>query len=195
MPTRTKAYISEERYIELEERAEQRSEYFRGEMYPMETATISHGRIRSNMVFALRRELAESECEVFTGDLRISVSATGLYTYPDIVVTCGEPQVSEKDRNSVTNPKLIIEILSPTTADYDRGGKFAHYRSLPSFTEYLLIAQDRIYAEHHTKQPDGDWLLRETTNDAKFISLESIGVGFKLAEAYTRVKLKEALAE
>src|ERR1700733_11235334 len=128
MSTQPRPYITEEQYLEIEEKAERRSEYFRGEMFPVETATFSHATIHRNLVLGLGRELSGSGCELWFSELRIRVLATGLYTYPDIVVICGKIQVSEDDKNSVTNPKVIIEILSPTTEGYDRGKKFAQYR-------------------------------------------------------------------
>jgi len=188
MATQPKPYITEEQYIELEERAERRSEYFRGEMFPVEFATIPHAVIHSNLVLKIGTQLSGSGCQVFFNELRVRVSPTGLYTYPDIVVVCGEPEISEKDKNAIVNPKVIIEILSPTTQSYDRGDKFAHYRSIPSFQEYLLIAQDRIHAEHHIKQGGGGWLLIETSDGDTTIAIETIGVRFQLSDAYTKVK-------
>ena len=96
--------------------------------------------------------------------------------------------VSEKDPGAIINPKVIIEVLSPSTENYDRGKKFVQYRSLPSLSDYLLIAQDRVYAEHHTKQPGGGWLMEETSDGDAIISLESAGVSFKLFEAYAGVE-------
>jgi Uma2 family endonuclease len=188
MSTQPKPYITEEQYLAIEERVEQRSEYLRGEMFPVEFATIPHATVHRNLVLAVGVQLAGSGCQLFFNELRVRVSATGLYTYPDIVVVCGKLEVSEKDKNSVTNPKVIVEILSPTTADYDRGGKFVHYRSIPSFREYLLIAQDRMHVEHHTKLPDGGWLLHETSDGEAIVSLESIRVRFKLSDAYDGVE-------
>jgi Uma2 family endonuclease len=185
--THPQAYITEEQYLELDEAAEQKSEYFRGEMFPIE-ASLAHGMITDNLLIALSKELGSSGCRAFSRP-RIKVSSTGLYSYPDIVIICGKPHIAEKRYDSITNPKIIIEILSPTTEDYDRGGKFVRYRSIPSFTEYLLVAQDRIYAEHWIKQPDGGWLLHETVDPGATINLESVGARFKLSEAYPGVDL------
>ena len=116
------------------------------------------------------------------------IPATGLYTYPDILVICGKPEFVDNVKDTVTNPKVIIEILSPSTELYDRGNKFVHYRSIPSFCEYLLVAQDRVYAEHHVKQADGGWLSHENTDAEAIISPWSLGVRFKLNEAYSGVE-------
>ena len=193
MSSQPKPYFTEEQYLEIEESSEQRSEYFRGEMFPMEAGTFRHATIHSNVVLTLGRELQGSGCRVWLGDLRVKASQTGLYTYPDIVVICGTPQMSDTDKgkDTVVNPTVIVEILSPTTENYDRGNKFVHYRSIPSFCEYLLIAQDRMQAEHHAKQPDGGWLFHEVSGPEGIISLDSIGVRFNLSEAYDGVELRQ----
>ena len=184
MSTQPKAYITEEQYLEIEERSEQPSEYFRGEMFPME-ATIAHVMIKDNLLLVLARELTGSDCRAFSNELRIKVSETGLYTYPDVAIVCGKLQVAENDKNSVTNPKILIEVLSPTGEGYT---KFLYYRSNPTFVEYLLIAQDRVRLEHYIKQSDGGWLMHETSDPDALISLESIPVRFKLSEAYRGVE-------
>src|ERR1035441_283355 len=194
MSTQPKPYITEEQYFEIEESSEQKSEYFRGEMFPMEVATLPHATILPNLIMTLGGQLKGSGCRVYSNGLRVKVSRTGLYTYTDIVVICGKPEMFEKDKEkgTVTNPKVIVEILSPTTQTYDRGDKFVHYRSIPSFCEYLLIAQDRMHAEHHVKQPDGGWLLHEVSGPEGIISLGSIGVRFNLSEAYDGVELRQS---
>ena len=188
MSTQPKPYISEEQYLEIEERSEQKSDYFQGEMFPME-ASIAHALINDNLIVILTQELSGSGCKAVSNKMRLRVSKTGLYTYPDLFVICGKMEVSERDRNSVVNPTVIIEILSPSTEVYDCGKKFAQYRSSPSFGEYLLISQDRVHAEHHKRQPDGGWLLHETSDGETIIFLESVGVRFKLSEAYSGVEL------
>ncbi len=190
MSTQPKPFVTEEQYLEIEERSERRSEYFRGEIFPMEATTVPHATIHSNLGSALLRELAGSGCRLFFGQLRVRVSRTGLYTYPDLVIVCGKPELSEKDPNSVTNPKVIVEILSPSTEDYDRGSKFDQYRSIPSFVEYLVVVQDRIYAGHWVKQPDGGWLLHDLSDGDATVFLSSIGVRFPMSEVYAGVELE-----
>jgi len=180
--------ITEEQYLEIERKAERKSEYFQGEMFAMAGANVSHGRINFNLVALLSRQLSGSDCEVLFSDLRVKVPATGLYAYPDVLVVCGELEFSDKHRDTITNPNVIIEILSPSTEFYDRGSKFVSYRSIPSFREYLLVAQNRTFAEHYMKQRDGGWLLHETSSGEESISLDSIGVKFALKEAYARVQ-------
>jgi Uma2 family endonuclease len=114
------------------------------------------------------------------------VSATGLYTYPDVVVVCGEPQFEDTEIDTLLNPKLIVEVLSKSTEDYDRGTKFLHYRALPSLTEYILVAQDRDHVEHHLHQSEG-WLLTETDRRDDIIDLPSVGARLALTEVYDGV--------
>jgi Uma2 family endonuclease len=189
MATQANPFVTEEEYLAHERDAERPSEYFGGEVFPMEDVSIRHSKINANLIFVFMRELAGSGCSVYASGLRIGVSQTGLYTYPDLVVICGKLELAAKDRDTVTNPKVIVEILSPSTQDYDRAGKFQSYRTVPSFQEYLVVSQDRVFAEHHVKQPDGGWLLHDITSEVSMVSLESIGVRFQLSEAYLGVDL------
>jgi Uma2 family endonuclease len=190
MSTQPKPYITEEQYLEMERRAEQRSEYLNGEVFAMAGASLPYVVINDNLVFVFRRGLAGRACRAYSRDLRVLIAESGLYTYPDLLVICGAPQIAEKDRNTVTNPKIIVEVLSPATADYDRGEKFMSYRSIPSFREYLVIYQDRVRAEHYVKQTDEGWLFHDIVNAEAVITLESIGVSFKLSEAYDGVEFE-----
>jgi Uma2 family endonuclease len=189
MSTMPAPLISEEEYLAIERNAEWKSEYHAGKMYAMAGASLRHVIINDNLVIVFGRELAGSGCRAYTRDLRLHIPASGLYTYPDVLVICGKVELATPEGDVVTNPKVIVEILSPTTQNYDRGDKFADYRTIPEFCEYLLIAQDRMHAEHFKKQPDGGWLLHETSDGNAVIALESIGVRFTLSEAYTGVDL------
>jgi len=189
MSTQPKPFISEAQYLELERKADRKSEYLRGEIFAMAGASVTHVIINDNLVMLLGRELLGSGCRAFTRDLRLRIPTSGLYTYPDFMVICGAMERAELDPDTATNPKVIIEILSPSTENYDRGNKFADYRTLPSLCEYLLISQDQIHVEHHTKQPDGAWVLRETSDGEAMVVLESVGVRFTLREAYDGVPL------
>lgn len=188
MASQPNPYLTEEQYLEIERKAERRSEYWNGEMFAMAGGTARHADIKDGLVFVLRRELHGSGCRTYSSDLRVKTPATGLYTYPDLLVICGKLEYADDVKDTVTNPKVIIEVLSPSTELYDRGNKFVHYRSIPSFQEYLLVAQDRIYAEHHVKQSDGSWHSREITDAAATITLESLAIRFKLMEAYSGVE-------
>jgi Uma2 family endonuclease len=121
--------------------------------------------------------------------MRVRVRATGLYTYPDVVVVCGEPQFLDERRDTLLNPSLLIEVLSPTTEAYDRGQKFEHYRSLESFGEYLLVASDRVHVDQYTCQPDGRWLLTSANRLEDSLDLQSVGYRLALADLYEKTDL------
>lgn len=154
MALQPKSFLTPEEYLVIERKAEYKSEYFNGEMFAMSGVSPSHVLIVSNIVAELRGQLKQKPCNVYSSDLRVRVSPTGLYTYPDVVVVCGQPQLADEQKDTLLNPTLIVEVLSDSTQDYDRGRKFEHYRSLSSFTEYLLIAQDRCHVEHFVRQAD-----------------------------------------
>jgi Uma2 family endonuclease len=121
--------------------------------------------------------------------MRVGVHATGLYTYPDVVVACGERRFLDERRDTLLNPSLLIEVLSPSTETYDRGKKFEHFRSIESLHEYLLVASDRVHAELYTRQPDGRWLFASADRLEDSLDLESIGCRLALADLYEKTDL------
>jgi Uma2 family endonuclease len=135
MSLQTKTYISPEEYLALERKAEYKSEYFAGEMFAMSGASPRHVLIVTNVVAELRSQLKQRPCTVYSTDLRVRVSPTGFYTYPDVVVVCDQPQFADEQRDTLINPTFIVEVLSESTKDYDRGEKFEHYRTLVSLKE------------------------------------------------------------
>ncbi len=128
----------------------------------------------------------------FSSDLRVKVSRTGLYTYPDVVVVCGDPQFDDQHNDTLLNPRLIAEVLSPTTETYDRGKKFAHYRTLDSLAEDLLISQDQARVEQYIRQSSGDWLLHEATQTEETIRLPSIESEFALSDIYDKIQFDQS---
>jgi Uma2 family endonuclease len=192
MPIQPTARITPEEYLARERQAETKSEYFDGEIFAMSGASPAHVLIVTNVVSELRQQLRGRDCRVYSTDLRVKVSATGLYTYPDVVVVCGEPRFEDEQADTLVNPKVIVEVLSKSTQDYDRGAKFEQYRTIASFTEYVLIAQDKPHVEHFLRQPDGRWLLAETNRLDDRIELESIGAHLALADVYEKVELPRA---
>jgi Uma2 family endonuclease len=118
----------------------------------------------------------------------LRVSPTGLYTYPDVMVVCGEPEFADDQKDTLLNPIAIIEVLSESTRDYDRGQKFQHYRALPSLVDYLIVGQDEPHIEHYVRQPEHRWLLAEFSGLAESISLQSIGCVLALAEIYDKIE-------
>jgi Uma2 family endonuclease len=189
MSSQPKAYITPEEYLAIERKAEYKSEYFNGEMFAMAGASEQHATIVANVMYLLVGQLKGRPCKAYASDLRVRISPTGLYTYPDVVVVCGEPQFADDQKDTLLNPTLIVEVLSESTKDYDRGEKFEHYRTLTSLSEYVLIAQDKYHVEHFVRQPDNRWLLSETNRLEDTIHLSSIACDLALAEVYDKVAM------
>lgn len=187
MSTQSAPFLTPEEYLQMERKAEVRSEYLNGRMFAMAGATLKHNRIVRNLVRDLANQLRGRECEVFATDLRLLVKPPGLFTYPDVMVICGPPRLAGDQSDTVTNPTLIIEVLSNSSKDYDRGEKFRFYRAIPEFAEYVLVAQDEMRLEHHVKQPDGSWLFRESTQRGAIVELPSIECRLSLDDVYQGV--------
>ena len=175
-------------YLALERASEFKHEFFDGELFRMSGDTIEHSQIAGNVIRALGNSLADSPCRVLTSDMRIKLP-TGLYTYPDVLVVCDQPQYEDDHTDVLLNPLVVVEVLSPTTEAYDRGKKFRHYQTCPSLREYVLIAQDRAAVDHYLRQPaSGQWLLTTFESLAATMSLPSIGIGLPLHEIYAKVE-------
>jgi Uma2 family endonuclease len=179
--------ISIEDYLAAERRAETKSEYLDGEIFAMSGASRRHNLIVVNAAASVHSQLKGRPCETYAGDMRVRIPVTGLYTYPDIAVVCGEPRFEDGEMDTLLNPTLVIEVLSPSTEGYDRGKKFAHYRTLESFREYVLVAQEEVRLELFTRQGDGHWLLSEASRLDETLPLASIGCELRLADVYDRV--------
>lgn len=184
--------ITEHQYLHQERRAEGKSEFYRGQIYAMSGASRAHNLITVNLGRELSQKLKGRPCEVYVGDMKVKVNPTGLYTYPDVAVVCGEPQFDDQQNDVLLNPKIIIEVLSPSTEAYDRGDKFGHYRRLASLSDYVLVAQNRCRIEHFSRQVDGRWLLVEINDLQADFTLDSIGCTLALAEIYERVVFTDA---
>lgn len=181
-----KTRLTVEQYLALERQAETKSEYLNGEVFAMTGASREHNLLAMSVSTSLYTQLRGRSCETYAGDMRVRVSATGLFTYPDVVVVCGAPSFDATAVDTLLNPTLIVEVLSESTEDYDRGTKFAHYRTIPSLSEYVLIAQKEVHVEHFVRQADG-WLLTETSNLGDTVELPSIGCRLALKDVYERV--------
>ena len=168
--------------------AERKSEYFQGEIFAMSGASRRHVWIVANLMFELGRQLKGKPCRISASDLRLKVTPAGLYTYPDVMVVCGEAQFADDQTDTLLNPALIIEVLSESTRAYDRGRKFQHYRTLPSLIEYLTIEQDEPRIEHWTRQQEDHWDFVAIDNLARSAELASIGCVLPLAEVYDRIE-------
>lgn len=179
--------LTPEQYLEIERAAEFRSEYFNGHMYAMSGGSPRHAFIIGNCIGELHNALRKSPCRIASSDLRVRVSPGGLYTYPDIVVICDELRLADNRNDTLLNPVLIVEVLSPSTEAYDRGFKFTQYRKLESLQEYALVSQDEPRVEVFRRQPSGEWLLAEYAGmDARCI-LKSVDCAIALAELYDKI--------
>ena len=188
MASDRRTLLTEEQYLEIERKAERKSEFHDGEMFAMAGAGAAHNQLVWNVIAHLGRQLGSGPYRGCPSDMRVRVSATGLYTYPDIVVVCGKPQFPDGHTDTLLNPTLIVEVLSPSTEAYDRGRKFEHYRSLPSLRQYLLVASERVETELRTRQPDGQWLLSFASKGEDVIDLESVGAHLLVSEIYSGVE-------
>ena len=190
MSIQEKELLTPEAYLALEREASHKSEYFAGEMFAMSGASRRHNLISLNFGAELRAQLRHQPCEVYTSDMRVKVSPTGLYTYPDVVVVCGEPAFEDAMGDTLLNPTVLVEVLSQSTEDYDRGRKLEHYRSLPSLQEYLLVSQERAHIVHYVRHSDVSWLLSDTSGLESSISLQAIGCEVALSEIYAKVRFE-----
>jgi Uma2 family endonuclease len=173
-------------YLELEAATPQKHEYLGGEIFAMGGASEAHNLIVGNVLSGLHQQLRGKPCRVYPSDLRVKVSSTGLYTYPDVTVVCGKPEL-EQPGETLLNPNVLIEVLSESSEAYDRGKKFEQYRTLASLSDYLLIAQDKPLVEHYSRQSGGRWLLVAANTLAEHIEIGSIGCSLALAEVYLNV--------
>jgi Uma2 family endonuclease len=187
MSTVPKQFITPEQYLYRERNAEFRSEYFHGEMFAMAGASANHNLIVGNCVQTIGQQLKKKPCRVYPSDLKLRIQATGLYTYPDLSVVCGEPQLESDQGDVLLNPVVLIEVLSDSTEAYDRGKKFEHYRTIPSLKHYILIAQDRYSIDCFTWTPDGSWSLTASQSATGTIELAAIDSQLSAAEVYDKV--------
>lgn len=181
-----KTRLTPAEYLAIERKAGFRSEYFEGEMFAMSGASREHNLISVNLSSALSTQLKNRPGEVYKSDMRVCVPS-GLYTYPDVVVVCGNPKFEDEEVDILLNPLVLIEVLSKSTADYDRGTKFKHYRQITSLREYVLVDQASAQIEHFVLGSDGKWALTEIAGLEKKLSLDSIGCQVPLAEVYRKV--------
>ena len=185
-------YISEEKYLEFERAAFEKHEYFDGEIFDMAGTSEEHANISSNINASLHFQLRKRPCKSYQSDLRVHIPATGLYTYPDVIVVCGKPQLLEDTYlDTLLNPILIVEVLSPSTADYDKGAKFDHYRTIESLKEYVLVWQDKKRVAHYAKQSGNSWILHDFIGDDAEIFLSSIDCTLIFEDIYDKVDFEE----
>lgn len=173
-----------EDYLAYDRETEEKFEYFGGEIFAMSGASRKHNLVNGNAFAALRPQVLGRGCEIYTNDMRVGIPETGLYTYPDIVVACGDPQFEDDSEDTLLNPVLIVEVLSPSTEGYDHGKKFAHYRTLPSLQVYLMVAQDKVHVELYERQEEERWVLSETRDIDRTLELLAIRAKLALKDVY-----------
>ncbi|MCU1266631.1 MAG: hypothetical protein JWM21_2949 [Acidobacteria bacterium] len=187
MSTVRKTRISPQEYLALERKATNKSEYYKGEVFAFAGASEPHNLIVSNVLTLFNLQLKTKPCKVYPSDMRVKVSETGLYTYPDVTVVCGEVEVEDEHLDTLLNPTVIVEVLSPSTEKDDRIVKFAHYRRLPSVNTYVLIAQDSLRLEQYVRLEDGRWVLSEYSDLEVTADIQSINCKLPLKDVYHKV--------
>ena len=188
-------YLTPEEYITLERKAipdaeTVRSEYMNGEIIAMSGASLAHNLITYNISGELRNRLKSSGCLAFANEMRVSIPTANSYFYPDVSVVCGEPRFEDDVFDTLLNPIVIVEVLSPSTEAYDRGDKFAHYRQLESLQEYILVSQDKVRVDHYVRHAT-QWILTDFQNLDQQLPLTSIQCELPLQEIYERVPFPE----
>ncbi len=179
--------MSVEEYLAWEREQDERHEYYHGEVFSQAGGTRRHSLVGSNLLRSVGNVLVGHPCEVHGSDMRVHIKANDFHVYPDLSVVC--PPIEGNSSDVISNPVLVAEVLSPSTADFDRGTKFGHYRQLPSLKEYLVLWQDEARGEHHSLSKDGAWTLREIVGIDASLELVSIGKTISLADVYDKVKL------
>jgi Uma2 family endonuclease len=184
-------YISQEEYLAAERLATNKHEYYKGEIFAMSGARIAHNKIQINCIVDLANKLKGKKCQPFGSDLRIHIPSNTLYTYPDISIICGEIETLDDTFDTATNPVVIIEILSESTRNYDKGGKFTLYRAIESLQEYILIDSESVMVEKFIRNADNSWQLTEYMTLEQKFSIATLAIELQLVDIYNNVKLKE----
>jgi Uma2 family endonuclease len=186
--TSQKNIYTEQEYLELERKAEYKSEFFKGEIFAMAGTSNSHNMITVNFLLSLGPKLKDKNCRPFGSDMRIHTPINSLYAYPDISVVCGEKKFLDSVFDTLLNPVFICEVLSRSTADYDTGGKFMRYRSIDSLKEYWVVSSLEYRLQKFVKQANGNWLLSETTSVSDTVEIECLSTDVSLKEIYFEVE-------
>ncbi len=197
---KSKPHFTPEQYLEIDRSSEERYEYLDGEIFAMAGESGEHGDISQNLSGIFYNGLKNTDCRARLKDTKVLSGAgkknpftqKGMFSYPDLVVICGEPKYHDEVKDIVLNPQVIIEILSESTESFDRGDKFVRYRMWnPTLTDYLLVSQNMPHVEHYIKQENGDWLLKEYHGLNKSFTIESINVTVTIADVYDRIEFED----
>lgn len=188
-------YYTPEEYLELEEAADYKSEYIDGQIIPMAGGSTNHNRITLNLSAALNFAFRQQDYEVFMSDVRLWITKKRIYTYPDVMIVGREPEYFNNRTDSITNPQVIVEVLSKSTKGYDRKDKFEAYRTIDTFQEYLLVDQTRIHVEQYSKTGKKRWSLYEYDEEDETISLTSVAFQISMVDLYNKVKFEVVESE
>ena len=189
MPKRRKLTVEE--YFAIELKADRKSEFFDGEMFMMAGASREHNIVVRNLVVRFHGQLELCSCQIFFSDMRLKVSRTGLYTYPDLLIVCDPPEYAPENRDTLTNPQVVIEVLSDSTERYDRTTKFRHYKQLPSVKEYVLVSQSEPLIERYTRLSDETWAQADFVGlDATF-TLATVKVSIPMSYIFRGVEFQQ----
>ena len=188
MQAQRQAYFTAQEYLDMERLAPTKSEYYAGEIFAMAGASSRHTVIVANVVYLLVGQLKGRKCSAHANDLRVHVKQAGLYNYPDVLVVCGQPLFADNQKDTLLNPNVIVEVLSDSIEKWDRGRKFAMYRTIESLTDYLLITQNSALVEHYVRQPTGQWILSDHRGLEAAVVIASIDCTLPLADIYGKVE-------
>ena len=184
-----KKFYTEAEYLALERAAEYKSEFYDGEIFAMAGASLPHNRVKENLSGEIYGRLKGTRCESFSSDMRVKVPKARAYCYPDIVIVCGEPKLEDDVHDTLLNPVVIIEVLSPSTKAFDYSGKFRRYQKLESLKEYVLVSQDECLLERYQRRPNKAWLLKTFDDIDGEFALMSVSVRIPMADIYRGVDL------
>ncbi len=182
--------VSFAEYLEWENRSETKHEYYRGEIFAMSGTTVNHNRIALNILVSLHGQLQGKPCEPFGSDIRLRINPVNLSTYPDISVVCGGLKMDAVDKLAITNPRVLIEVLSESTRKYDTGRKFEFYQTLPSLVDYVIVEQKEAKVIHYLRQEDGTWTHRLLAGMDAAIVLDSISCEIPFKAIYRNVEFE-----
>jgi len=188
MSTAEKVSWTPEQYLARERQATTKSQYYQGQIFAMAGASREHNLIVANLVRLIGNALQGKPCEVYPSDMRVKVQASGLYTYPDVTIVCGDPQFEDAHVDTLINPLVLFEVISESTEGYDRGAKAMQYRKLPSLKQLVLIASDRVQVEAYRRREDGDWTLWESSDLTGTLPIAAAEISLAIAEIYQRVE-------
>ena len=191
MATQPLPRISPEEYVALEQKLGVKHEYHDGQMFAMSGVSRSHARIQVNLTRRVDEALSDSPCNAYPSDLRVVIEAADMATYPDLSIVCGPDQEAKAFRHAITNPTVLIEVLSPSTERYDRGAKFEQYRKLESLREYVLISQDAMAVDLFRLE-NGRWVFHQMRGEDAMLSLASVGIEILLRDIYRGVNFEDA---